>query len=522
MVEPTAYPTSSQPICVLPVKPAVNLLPGVLLLVDIGGAPRQELLVLLLASGCSLGRPQLWLAENLRGSSPVESTLMSNSPALVEVEQGPPSLNAPLPKDQAMRNLGNGLHALNPEHVWELMTEGTINAGTLMFTAPAQAIWDGNAEDLERVLKESDWDLRYSNPGGNSVTRYPLLTLAARRGDCACIEVLLKAGASIDEWAMTPEGTRQQVGTALMVAIENQSPRAAALLLERKADPNGTDAALNRPTHLAAIFDDMETLPLLAAAGADIGAANMNGRTALHVAIRRESTRAITWLLERGAPIKEADHDGDTPLHYALKNQLKAAAHVLIEHGATCAVRCQRCTLQTKLVQRAIAKSAEKRRDVAAQEAVLAAITPEDQQRSVELMAALMAAEKQLVEREKERAEQKSSSKAQKKKVQKQRQKLKELRETMATLRDPASNEMYKAAVVRGRELSTSALESRFDEEASSRFIANLSLEGGLDDGLDDGAGLTQEEIDSFLANAPAKISKAASAAIGASTVHLG
>lgn len=190
--------------------------------------------------------------------------------------------------------------------------------------------------------------------------------------------------------------------------------------------------------------------------------------------------------------------------------------------------------LQIKLVQRALAKSEQKRAEVEAREATLAAITsearsdtvgtlsaqsqdgppesvlglawgclrcpglytlellawatfrvphgwrrldsagqcaccvccrPEDRQRAEELSKLLMEREEQLVQQEKERAKQKEKSKSDKKKTQKMRKQLQELRETLAALRDPASLE-FKASLERGKQLSTAALRSRFEDEA--------------------------------------------------------
>ena len=234
-----------------------------------------------------------------------------------------------------------GIQTFHPEDIPELIQSGEINAETITFNEPAMAIWEGDAERLAAILSVGGWDLRYSSAGAmQGIPSYPLLTLAAKMGQCACIDVLLEARANIDEWVTSPNGEREHVGTPVMVAIENLKGDAVELLLGRNADPNGTDVALNRPTHLAAMFDDVRTLALLAAASADLGAKNMNGKTALHFAIKKEKPRATEWLL-KGAQssqtfnlsetLREPDVNGETPLHYALAIGSKAAAHLLIE-----------------------------------------------------------------------------------------------------------------------------------------------------------------------------------------------
>eukprot|EP00931_Biecheleriopsis_adriatica_P110091 TRINITY_DN84376_c0_g1_i1.p1 TRINITY_DN84376_c0_g1~~TRINITY_DN84376_c0_g1_i1.p1 ORF type:complete len:460 (-),score=132.18 TRINITY_DN84376_c0_g1_i1:106-1422(-) len=411
--------------------------------------------------------------------------------------------------EQQIKSIGKGLKLMScsPQHMAKFAEEGTLTPSTVVFNPPALQIMSSNVEMLKRMLLEESLDLRYSClplGSGRPTDQYPLITLAARRGECQCIELLLEHRAEIDAVARKADGSRQQVGTPVMVAIEHHRPQAAALLIKRGANPHVTDPALNTPLHLAAMVDDVETMPLLKKAGADLAAANMNGRTALHFAIKCDNPRAIDWLLSQGVPVKEADKFDETPLHYAVKMGSKKAAHLLIERGATCFSRCQKCTLQIKLVQRAIAKSAEKQAETDARAQALAAITPEDLRRAQEVAAALVAAEEELVRQEQERAAHRSSSKAQKAAQQKQRKKLRELREAVAALRDPAASG-FKAAIEYGKQLSRRSLQSRFEEQASEQFIEKLTVGDDVADSTagDEEGGLTQEEIDAWLAKLP-------------------
>ena len=193
-----------------------------------------------------------------------------------------------------------------------------------LFNPPALAIFQSDAKMLKEVLDGGRWSLNVCTATLRLVgpePEYPLITLAARRGECACIEELLARGAQLESIARSPSGEREKVGTPLMVAIEHKQQQAAALLLSRRADPNANDPALNTPAHLAAMFDDVETLVLLDKAGADLKAANTNGRTALHFAISHDHPRTITWLLEKldDAALSEPDRFDETPLHYAVK-----------------------------------------------------------------------------------------------------------------------------------------------------------------------------------------------------------
>ena len=63
--------------------------------------------------------------------------------------------------------------------------------------------------------------------------------------------------------------------------------------------------------------DAIESMKLLVAAGADLKAAEAQGRTALHGAAQWGLTDVVKYLQSQGADINGADRRGMTPLDYA-------------------------------------------------------------------------------------------------------------------------------------------------------------------------------------------------------------
>ena len=119
--------------------------------------------------------------------------------------------------------------------------------------------------------------------------------------------------------------------TALHLAAAGHRFGIVKLLLAGGADPN---AAANhrhgRPLHYAADavvsspdYDEpaqAQTLALLLGAGAQIEAADKNGATALHRAVRTRSFGAVDFLLKAGADFRAPNHSGATPFHLAVQN----------------------------------------------------------------------------------------------------------------------------------------------------------------------------------------------------------
>ncbi|MCG8417356.1 MAG: ankyrin repeat domain-containing protein [Proteobacteria bacterium] len=68
--------------------------------------------------------------------------------------------------------------------------------------------------------------------------------------------------------------------------------------------------------------------------GADLNAADYDGRTALHLAAAEGRLDVVAYLLNRGARVNVIDRWGGTPLQDAIRHTHDAIAQLLTEHGA--------------------------------------------------------------------------------------------------------------------------------------------------------------------------------------------
>ena len=105
----------------------------------------------------------------------------------------------------------------------------------------------------------------------------------------------------------------------------------------RKKDPRkhkGTDeeSQLSRLTYAAA-QGDLKTIKLLASLGVNLGGADYDGRTALHVAASDGQTRVVKYLLSRGVSPSPKDRWGGTPLSDAENARHTRTAALLATNG---------------------------------------------------------------------------------------------------------------------------------------------------------------------------------------------
>jgi len=84
----------------------------------------------------------------------------------------------------------------------------------------------------------------------------------------------------------------------------------------------------------AAALGDTTAIERLLASGAEVDAADYDGRTALHLAASEGHAHAVALLLGRGAKVDVVDRWGGTPLHDAVRRRHRAVVELLRRHGA--------------------------------------------------------------------------------------------------------------------------------------------------------------------------------------------
>lgn len=204
----------------------------------------------------------------------------------------------------------------------------------------------GHAEVVERLLDAG------AKPDGLPSAVTTPVTTAARQGHAAVLKLLLARGGN-PEAACTKDGTTALIAAAMgpwsqdaefkvvPLSTLNTSPhgssedyvRCVRMLLEKSANPLATCFDGSTALHLAARFNQAETVRLLLEAKVSVEALNRRLLTPLHCAAQGDAAEAAALLLERGAnpaPLLNSY----TPLHAAAAaGSLKVAA-LLLKHGA--------------------------------------------------------------------------------------------------------------------------------------------------------------------------------------------
>jgi ankyrin repeat protein len=150
------------------------------------------------------------------------------------------------------------------------------------------------------------------------------LMVGAGNGDAGLLRTLLKAGAVID--AQDADGRTPLMYAALIVGKPSPSPgdfdQGPAAIVTRTDDPLPSRSGRRR------------TLEALLDGGASLHARDIEGRTALHLALSRGHPGIAALLLARGAPVDVADREGRTPLMLAAASGLTGSVRALLARGA--------------------------------------------------------------------------------------------------------------------------------------------------------------------------------------------
>ena len=117
-------------------------------------------------------------------------------------------------------------------------------------------------------------------------------------------------------------------------AVKDGDRAAAIELLKQHADVNAAEPDGTTALHWAVRQDDGELVDRLIKAGANVKAANRYGVTPLYLACVNGSAAVIAKLLDAGADPNGATTEGETPLMTVARTGNVDAAKVLLAHGA--------------------------------------------------------------------------------------------------------------------------------------------------------------------------------------------
>jgi len=145
---------------------------------------------------------------------------------------------------------------------------------------------------------------------------------------------------SVDDSSPDKEGSRS-FSLQLVGGMDKHTSPEIRELIQKKADVNFKDSSgwtpLTRATWLnrkEAVDCLIRSSTLLAGTRLRINKRNKQGRTALHIAARKELVDVMDLLLKNGAHLDVADPDGWTPLHHACFNGNDACVRMLVDRGA--------------------------------------------------------------------------------------------------------------------------------------------------------------------------------------------
>jgi ankyrin repeat protein len=124
-------------------------------------------------------------------------------------------------------------------------------------------------------------------------------------------------------------------GAKLVAAVKAGKSAEALSLLQRKADPNAAEVDGTTALHWAVRNGDATLVDRLLRAGAKATAANRYGVTALPLACELGDPAIVERLLKAGASANLTGPEGETALHSCARTGHVAAAKVLVAHGAS-------------------------------------------------------------------------------------------------------------------------------------------------------------------------------------------
>jgi len=178
-----------------------------------------------------------------------------------------------------------------------------------------------HADDIDQIERNLFWgaDVNLAGPDGDRP-----IHVAARRGNRAIVQMLLKNSAEID----SPNSKGM---TPLYTAIMHGRVQTAELLIKHKA-AFSPDKLLHDVASHGIEYKDI--INLLLRNGAKLESQDVNGNTPLHIATISNHRVLVRQLLSRGADVDAKNSAGDSPLDLAIQSGNQTITKLLKQYGA--------------------------------------------------------------------------------------------------------------------------------------------------------------------------------------------
>lgn len=177
------------------------------------------------------------------------------------------------------------------------------------------AVYTGQTAKLEYLRTKYAADLGVADYDG----RTPL-HIAASEGNVACVEYIMKAGASIHMRDRNND-------TPLLCAIKSCHRDVVRSLVACGAHLQAGSLELGEELCYLARLGQKKKLSCYKLAGANLNSVNLSRQSALHAAVETGQVKVVQFLLEHGCDAVKKDVYGRTPLDIA-----KALGRVEIEN----------------------------------------------------------------------------------------------------------------------------------------------------------------------------------------------
>ncbi|KAK4446701.1 ankyrin repeat-containing domain protein [Podospora aff. communis PSN243] len=205
---------------------------------------------------------------------------------------------------------------------WNPRTSALVRQG-LRPTALTHAVWEGHCDVVEELLKTPSGREQLLGAAGEG-----LLALPAMVGNIAMVDFLLRERSDKPEWLGHILGDASQWGNHSVVL----------LLLSLGVECNARLPWKEGRTPLSVAAEGGHVLIMeeLLDHGADVDAADDNGRVALSWAVYDRNDRSFFQLLASDATVDVMDDNGRSPLSWAAEYGNQWAVEHLLVNGASC------------------------------------------------------------------------------------------------------------------------------------------------------------------------------------------